>query len=117
MIDNNIFSKIVNNKVKMNFIYKDKFVTVFNDINPKSLVHIIIIPNVYIKNLNYVNNSNIKILGKLLITSSKIAKEKKIDKSGYRVVINCNNHSGQEIDYLHLHLLGGNYLGDFVSVK
>ncbi len=116
-MNKNIFSKIVNNEIKSKIIYKDKYVTAFNDINPKCPVHIIIVPNIYIKNLNYINKSNILLLGKMLFIASKLAKKNNISKNGYRIVINCNKHSGQEIDYLHLHILGGCYLGKIINLK
>ncbi len=113
----NVFYKIVNNKLKTNIIYKDKYVTVFNDISPQAPVHIIIVPNIYIKNMNYIQKSHIYILGKMLFISSYIAKKKKIDKSGYRLIINCNKNAGQCINYLHLHLLGGCKLGKIINYK
>ncbi len=116
-MNENIFSKIVNNKIKSKIVYRDKYVTAFNDINPKCPVHIIIVPNIYIKNLNYINKSNILLLGKMLFIASKLAKKNNIDKSGYRIIINCNKNSGQEINYLHLHILGGCYLGKIINLK
>ncbi len=113
-IKDNIFKKILNNEINSNIIYKNKYVTAFDDINPKAPIHIILIPNIYIKNMNYVKKSNIYILGKMLLISSKIAKLKNIDKSGYRLIINCNKDSGQEIDYLHIHILGGKFLGNII---
>ncbi len=110
----NIFKEILKNNIKADIVYKDNYVTAFNDINPKAPVHIILIPNNYIKNMNYVNNSNIFILGKMLLICSKIAKYKNINISGYRLIINCNKNSGQEIDYLHIHILGGKYLGNLI---
>ncbi len=115
MIRTDVFSKIIDGKIKSDIVYKDKYVTAFNDIKPKSPVHILIIPNVFIKNMNHVNDDHLFILGKLLLVASKIAYIKKINKFGYRIVINCNKHGGQEINYLHLHLLGGCYLGNFLN--
>ncbi len=112
----NIFIDIISGKSKVNIIYKDKYVTAFNDINPIVPVHILVIPNIYIKNLNYINNDHVILLGKMLLASSKIAYIKNIYKSGYRLVINCNKHSGQEINYLHLHILGGCFLGKIVNL-
>jgi histidine triad (HIT) family protein len=37
----------------------------------------------------------------------KIAQEKGIDKSGYRIVINHGKNAGQAVPHLHFHLLGG----------
>ncbi len=104
---NNIFSKIVSGEIKSKLIYKNKYITVLNDINPKAPIHILIIPNIYIKNLNYINKNNIIYLNKMFLYIPIIVKEKKINKSGYRIIINCNKNAGQEINYLHLHILGG----------
>ena len=37
----------------------------------------------------------------------KVANELKIDKSGYRVVINTGDDGGQTVHHLHIHILGG----------
>ncbi len=115
MNNKNIFKNIVSGKIKSKIVYKDKDVTAFYDIKPKSLIHIIIVPNIYIKNMNKIKKDHIMILGKMLFIISKIAKKKGISKNGYRIVINCNKHAGQEVFYLHMHLLGGNYLGNMVG--
>ncbi len=111
----NIFEKIISGKIKTDLIYKDKDITVFYDKNPKALLHILLVPNIYIKNMNRVNKKHISLLGKMLYLASKIAKQKGINKKGYRIVINCKNNAGQEIPYLHIHLLGGNNLGKMVN--
>ncbi len=115
MNKDNIFKKIISGKIKSEIIYKDKDITAFNDINPKALIHVLIVPNIYIKNMNWVCKKHIFILGKMLLIASKIAKKKNIHKNGYRIVINCNKYAGQDIFYLHMHLLGGNLLGNMVN--
>ncbi len=116
MNKNNIFTKIINHEYKTKIVYQDKDITVFNDINPKAPVHIILVPNTYIKSMNRISNKHILILGKLLYVASRIAKKKNIHKDGYRIIINCNKYGGQKIDYLHIHLLGGCNLGNLVSI-
>ncbi len=111
----NIFKKIISGKIKTDLIYKDKDITVFYDKNPKALFHILLVPNIYIKNMNKINEKHIFLLGKMLFLASKIAKQKGIHKKGYRLVINCKRNAGQEIPYLHVHLLGGNNLGEMVN--
>ncbi|QJC36805.1 HIT domain-containing protein [Enterobacteriaceae endosymbiont of Donacia vulgaris] len=103
----NIFQQILSKKIITDIIYQDDLVTAFNDINPQSPVHVLIIPNIFIKTLNDVNHNHELILGRMLLVASKIAKKKNINNSGYRIVINCNKHGHQTIFYLHIHLLGG----------
>jgi len=51
------------------------------------------------------------VLGKLFITAAKMAKELGIDEDGYRLIMNCNKHGGQEVYHIHMHLLGGEPIG------
>lgn len=105
-----IFKKIIKKEIPTNIIYQDKLVTAFPDIVPKAPVHILIIPNIFIKNLNYINKKNKNIFAHMLYVAVKIAKQKKISRKGYKIIINCNKNGGQEINYLHIHLLGGEKL-------
>jgi histidine triad (HIT) family protein len=51
-----------------------------------------------------------QILGKLLLTASKVAKDRGLTE-GYRVVINNGEQGCQSVMHLHLHILGGRQLG------
>ena len=42
---------------------------------------------------------------------AKIAKEEGIAEDGYRLIVNCNKHGGQEVFHIHMHLVGGEPLG------
>ncbi|NIH16588.1 MAG: HIT domain-containing protein [Buchnera aphidicola (Periphyllus lyropictus)] len=113
MNNKKIFENIINKKTPSKIIYQDKKITAFNDISPKAPIHILIIPNKFIKNLNKITKKNLKILSHMIYMSKKIAKKKKINKSGYRIIINCNKDGGQKIKYLHIHLIGGKKLKNF----
>ncbi|MBZ2279685.1 MAG: HIT domain-containing protein [Buchnera aphidicola] len=105
-----IFQKIINREISSDIIYQDDIVTAFTDIQPKAKVHILIVPNLYIISSNDINNKNKNIIGHMFYIAVKIAKLKKINQNGYRIIVNCNKDSGQEINYLHMHLLGGEKL-------
>jgi histidine triad (HIT) family protein len=47
----------------------------------------------------------------MMTMASAAARREGIAESGYRLVINQGPDSGQEVDHLHLHVLGGNRLG------
>ena len=46
----------------------------------------------------------------MILIAKNIAKNKQIDKDGYRLVFNCNDYGGQSVFHIHLHLLGGRQL-------
>ncbi|WP_343191994.1 HIT domain-containing protein [Buchnera aphidicola (Formosaphis micheliae)] len=110
MEKNNIFEKIISRQIKSDIIFQDKRVTAFKDIRPKYPVHILIVPNTKIVSSNEINENNKYILTDIFFTAINIAKKMGIHNSGYRLILNCNNHGRQEIPHLHVHLIGGELL-------
>ena len=104
-----LFCKMVAGEIKPDVVYEDEELLAFRDINPRAPVHILVIPKTHIATLNDLNEAS--LAGKLLLTVANIAKQEGLAEDGYRTVINCNNHGGQEVFHLHLHLLGGRQLG------
>ena len=54
-------------------------------------------------------------LGRLFTVARKLAEQEGIAEDGYRLVVNCNRHGGQEVYHLHMHLLGGKLLGGLLA--
>lgn len=104
---NTIFGKIITREIPADIVYEDDFVLAFNDISPQAPVHIIIIPKKEIPTINDITPDDSELIMKLVLAAQKIAKEKGIDKSGYRLLMNCNEHGQQTVFHLHMHLLGG----------
>ncbi len=111
MTTDTLFAKIVRREIPAQIVYQDEDVTAFRDINPSAPVHILIVPNAIIPTLNDATPEDERLLGKLLLTAQKLAKEMGIAESGYRVVANVNSDGGQSVYHFHLHLLGGRKLG------
>jgi|TARA_B100000378_G_C17773785_1_gene317661 histidine triad (HIT) family protein len=88
-------------------VYENELILSFRDIDPKAPTHILIIPKKHIETLNEINENDQDLLGELLLTAKKIAKDEGIDASGYRTVFNCNADGGQTVFHIHMHLLGG----------
>lgn len=105
-----IFSKIIRREIPSDIRYQDDDVTVFADIAPKAKIHLLIVPNKVIPTVNDIPEDDALLIGKMVLTAKKIAKELGIDESGYRLIINCNEDGGQEVPHLHMHLLGGEKL-------
>ena len=102
-----VFCKIASGEIKATFAYKDDEVVAFEDLNPKAPVHIIIITKRHIERISDMKEAETGIVGRLFFIATKLARQKNIESTGYRLVINCKKDAGQEVFHLHLHLLGG----------
>ncbi|MEE1286076.1 MAG: histidine triad nucleotide-binding protein [Ruminobacter sp.] len=110
MAEETIFSKIIRKEIPADIRYQDDDVTVFADIAPKAKVHLLIVPNKVIPSVNEIEDADVLVMGKLLLTAKRMAKELGIAENGYRLIINCGKDGGQEVPHLHMHLLGGEHL-------
>jgi histidine triad (HIT) family protein len=106
-----VFSRIIAGELPADIVFQDDRVTAFRDINPQAPTHILIVPNKEIPTVNDISHDDEAVLGHMLIVAKQIAEQQGIASSGYRLLINCGEHGGQEVYHLHLHLLGGRPLG------
>lgn len=115
MAEETIFSKIIRGEIPADIVFQDDTVTAFRDISPQAPTHILIIPNKLIPTVNDVTAQDEQVLGHLFVVAAKIAQQEGIAEEGYRLVMNCNKHGGQEVFHIHMHLLGGKPLRPLLS--
>ncbi len=116
MAEETIFSKIIRREIPADVVYQDELVTAFRDIAPKAPTHILIIPNVLIPTANDVQVAHEQALGRMITVAAKIARDEGIAEDGYRLIMNCNRHGGQEVYHIHMHLVGGQPLGPMLAI-
>ena len=115
MTEETLFSKIVRREIPADIVYQDDSVTAFRDINPRAPTHILIVPNEPIPSLNDVKPEHEPLLGHLIRVAAELAAKEEIAPDGYRLLVNCGRHGGQEVFHLHVHLLGGRPLGPMLA--
>ncbi len=106
-----IFCKIIKKEIPSKIVYEDENIIGFEDINPQAPIHILIIPKEHIPMINDLRDNHSKLIGDMIIVAKKLAKEKGISGTGYRLVFNNGENAGQEVFHIHLHLLGGRKFG------
>ena len=106
-MDNCIFCKILAGEIPSKKVYEDELVYAFHDIAPAAPVHVLIIPKEHICCMNQATDSHKELLGHILLTAQKLAKDLGIADSGYRIINNCGENAGQTVFHMHFHLLGG----------
>jgi len=103
-----IFNKIISKEIPADILYESEMVLAFRDIKPKAPIHILIIPKSDIPGVtNLVGREHSGLLGEMFDVANKITRELGINKEGFRLVINSGIKGGQEVQHLHIHLLGG----------
>ena len=105
-----IFSKIINKEIHADILFENDKILAFRDISPQAPVHFLVIPKKEIRTINDINEEDKSLIGELFIVAKEIAKKEGISEKGYRTIFNCNEHGGQTVYHIHLHVLGGRKL-------
>ena len=112
-MNDTLFGKIIRREIPATIVYEDDDILGFKDIAPQAPVHVLFVPKVTIPTLNDVQPDQAGIVGRLAIAAANYAKAEGFAEDGYRIVMNCNDHGGQTVFQIHLHLLAGAPLGRF----
>ncbi|MCG3203519.1 MAG: Purine nucleoside phosphoramidase [Elusimicrobia bacterium] len=102
-----IFCKIAAGQIKADVVYTNQQVMAFRDVSPKAPVHILIIPKKHIERLSTISEADFGLVGEIHRVAQWVAKNEKVEESGYRFVTNNGEDAGQSVQHLHYHLLGG----------
>ncbi|MBI3603975.1 MAG: histidine triad nucleotide-binding protein [Nitrospirae bacterium] len=102
-----LFCRIVERKIPSKIVHEDELVVAFEDVNPQAPTHMLVIPRKHIPSLKETDAADAALLGHLMTVCAKIAKQKGLADSGYRLVTNTGPNGGQTVFHLHIHLLGG----------
>ncbi len=102
-----LFCGIIERKIPADIVFENDDLMAFRDVNPQAPTHILVIPKKHIQSINHATAEDEKRLGQLVLAAKTIAHEEGLKEDGYRLVFNTNNHGGQTVYHIHLHLLGG----------
>jgi histidine triad (HIT) family protein len=105
-----IFCKIAAGEIASDILYRDAECFVIRDIAPQASVHLLVIPNEHFTFLDGLTTDRHGMIGAMIQAAAQMAEREGIAKSGYRLTVNQRDDSGQAVDHLHLHVLGGERL-------
>ncbi len=105
-----VFCKIINKEISTDIIFENDNVVAFNDINPIAPVHVLVIPKRHIGSVIDIENEDVNLMGELIFVAKKIADNLNISQKGYKLLLRVGKDGGQEIQHIHLHLIGGKKL-------
>ena len=105
-----LFCRIVEKKIPAKIVHEDDQTLAFDDVNPQAPVHTLVIPKKHVAAVLNCNAQDEGLLGQLLLACAKVAKQKGLAESGYRVVVNTGRDGGQTVFHLHVHVMGGRHM-------
>lgn len=112
-----VFCRIVAGQLPAEFLHSDDTCFAIRDIAPAARVHLLVIPRGHVTHLDGIGEDGRRVVGHLASVATSVAVAEGIAESGYRLVINQRDDAGQEVDHLHLHVLGGEKLGGMVQCR
>lgn len=106
-----VFCRIARGEVPGEILYRDERVFVVRDIRPRAPVHLLLIPLEHIPSPAHVTPELEGVMGRLFTVAKEMARREGLEARGYRLTVNVGPDAGQEVQHLHMHLLGGRALG------
>ena len=108
--DNCLFCKIATGQIPSRKVYEDEDILAFHDINPWAPVHFLMIPKKHVTSMAQVDAAHATLLGRMMVLAPGLALAQGCNpypEGGFRMVINTGAEGGQEVQHLHLHVMGG----------
>ena len=107
-----IFCRIVRGEIPSRKAYEDEAVLAFHDIAPVAPLHVLVIPKAHIATLYDAGEADEPVLGRMLQLAGRLARENGA-ADGFRTIVNTGRVGRQEVMHLHIHVIGGTYLGHY----
>ncbi|MBI3327647.1 MAG: histidine triad nucleotide-binding protein [Nitrospinae bacterium] len=107
MSDGCIFCDIVAGRKPAVNVYEDEALLAIEDMYPRAPVHLLLMPKRHVPTLLDIQADDAAWVGAIPFVANRLARERGIADSGYRLVVNVNRGGGQAIFHVHFHLLGG----------
>lgn len=103
-----LFCRIVAGEIPATVVREDEHTIAFRDIAPQAPTHVLVIPRTHVPSLHELEDP--ALAGHVLHAAAEVARAEGLD-AGWRLIANARGDGGQEVDHLHLHVLGGRPLG------
>jgi histidine triad (HIT) family protein len=103
---NCIFCRVVRGEIPSRKVYEDREVLAFHDINPLAPVHFLIIPRAHIASMMDLDVGHRDLFGNIMVLAPKLAREQGAEE-GFRLIVNTGRVGRQEVQHVHLHIIGG----------
>lgn len=105
-----IFCKIIAGQIPCKKVFEDDDIFAFHDIHPWAPVHFLMVPKRHIPSMAQLTAEHERLMGRMLLLAPRLALEQGCNPypdGGFRMVCNTGAEGGQEVQHLHIHVMGG----------
>jgi histidine triad (HIT) family protein len=105
-----LFCRIVSREIPAEIVHENDHVLAFRDLRPVAPTHVLVIPKRHVAAVREAEDTDVELLGQVMIGARDAARKLGLVAGGYRVVMNNGDDAGQTVFHLHAHVLGGRTL-------
>lgn len=114
--DSNVFAKILRGEIPCDKVYEDDHVLAFNDINPQTPTHVLVIPKgKYVSADDFLDKASDQEIAGFFRAVGRIARDLGVAERGYRILANTGGDAHQEVAHFHMHIFAGTDLGRMIK--
>ena len=107
-----VFCKIASGELPSEPVAQGPEWIAIQDIRPQAPTHVLVVPRSHVGSLDELEDS--ALAGTLLLAAGQVARAAGLD-AGWRLIVNTGRDGGQEVEHLHLHVMGGRPLGRMLA--
>ena len=101
------FCQIARGEMDAELVLEEENLVAFSDLDPQAPVHVLVIPRDHITAATDVPAETLK---QLVDATQKVAEKQGVADRGFAIRINNGEEAGQQVDHLHVHVMGGREL-------
>ena len=106
-----LFCRIVSGDIPAAMVVETERTVAFRDLNAIAPTHVLVVPRVHINHAAEITADYGTELAEMMTTAQEVARIDGIADRGFRLVFNVGQDSGNSVNHLHMHVIGGRTMG------
>jgi histidine triad (HIT) family protein len=120
--DTNVFARILRGEIPCSKVHETAHSLAFKDINPQAPTHVLVIPKGAYVNFDHFAEAASEIeMADYVRAIGHVAAMTGLTGdaggNGYRLLANAGEDAAQEVPHLHVHVVGGRFLGRMLKAQ
>lgn len=106
-----LFCRIVSGEIAATKVAETDHSLAFRDLAPTAPTHVLVVPKRHVDHAGVLTVDHAADVADMFTIAQEVARVDGIDATGYRLVFNVGDDSGNSVAHLHMHVIGGRPMG------